>query len=84
MRCEAEHTGVFATSKETEEIQKLHEEARRTPVIATSVAEGMAGRDAASYAHKRCRDKLQELAKVHGLPDFEGYYGFTPEGEFVK
>lgn len=84
MSCGTEHTGVFATSEETVEVQKLAETARGTPVMTTSLSEGLAGRDFAATARKRMQDRLQEIAMAHGLPDFEGYYGLTPEGEFVK
>jgi hypothetical protein len=84
MSCSLTHTGVFATSEETAELQELAKTARRTPVMALSLAEGLAGWDFASQARKRMQDRLQETAMAHGLPDFEGYYGLTMEGEFVK
>ena len=84
MSCGLTHMGVFATSEETEEVQELAETARRMPVMTTSLAEGLAGRDFASTARKRMQDRLQEIAMAHELPDFEGYYGLTQEGEFIK
>ncbi len=84
MGCGLTHTGVFATGEEVKEMQELSETARTTPVMTTSLSEGLAGRDFASTARKRMQDRLQEVALAHGLPDFEGYYGLTGEGEFVK
>jgi hypothetical protein len=74
------HTGVFASEEEREEIQALADEARRTPVMKLRS-------DMPSFsetAWERTKKRLHEVALSNGLPEISGYYGMTPEGEFVK
>jgi len=75
-------TGVFATKEETEELQKLAKEAAATPVMGLSSAHMMRG-GFAGDARKILMDKCYAIAKKHGLPDIEGYYGLDEKGEFV-
>ncbi len=77
-------TNVKCSVEELAEIQQLSKQAAATPVMATSVAAGLAGRDFASLARKRCLERCHELALAHGLPEIPGYYGVTPDGEFVR
>jgi len=83
MSCGLKHTGVFAADEETERIRVLAAEAATTPVIAMSVAEGIAGRDWATQAWDRVRKEGHAIALTHDLPDPPGYYGMTRDGEFV-
>ena len=78
-----EHTGVFATAEELEELRKLAMTASTTPVMAMSLGDGLAGRDFASMAWKRAKEACQKVALAHGLPT-EGHYGVTSDGEFVR
>ena len=79
-----EHTGIFATAGETKELLELLDIARNTPVIAMSVADGLAGRDFARLAWDDLKKKCHKTALDHGLPEFEGYYGMDTHGEFVR
>lgn len=48
-------------------LMELSAAAHRTPVIALSVADGIAGRDFASLAHERVMAHWRELAKKYGF-----------------
>ena len=74
------HTKVFATEEETERCHGLAQEARRTPVITPSTLH----RSLAETAWKRVHEAVYEKALAHGLPEIEGFYGMTPDGEFVE
>jgi len=78
------HTKVFATKKEIAAIQKLAQEAASTPVMALSSAAMLSGRDFASLAWERAKKYAHTRALAHGLPEIEGYYGLTEDGEFVS
>lgn len=78
-------TGVFATAEEIAELKTLASRAARTPVMALSVADGIAGRGFAATAHKRAQQRCHELALAHGLPEIKGFYGAKlDDGEFVE
>ncbi len=78
------NTGVKCTEEERKELVSLAEAARRTPVIALSSKAALEGRDLSSQAWDLAKKRCHELALAHGLPEIQGYYGATPEGEFVE
>ena len=61
---------IILTKEELEKILKLNDRANNTPVIALSVADGLAGRDFASLARNDLREYWLELGKK---------YNFNPE-----
>lgn len=80
-----QHTDIFATAEEVAELKRLAGEASRTPVIALSVADGLAGNDFAATAWRRARQACHKAALDHGLPEFDGFYGIMLDtGEFVR
>jgi hypothetical protein len=78
------NTGVKCSTEELEFLRKLAERAATTPVIALSIADGLAGRDFASMAHLTAKQACHKLALEHGLPEIPGYYGIDYDGEFVE
>lgn len=76
------HTKKFATKEDLEKLILLvargwqHGER----VIVFSVGEGIRKDQAIVDAKKVCH----QLALDYGLPEIEGYYGITNEGEFVS
>jgi len=76
------HTRVYATEEEVEKIQRLYEEAIRTPVVALSSADALAGRDFASAAMDRVQQAIDEAAEAHGLPRTPKHYGLWAEYEY--
>ena len=77
-------TGVFATDKEFALLREKANRARTTPVIALSLADGLAGRDFASLAHMDVKQTCHALAMKHGLPEIPGFYGIDQNKEFVR
>ena len=78
-------TNVYATEEEIKELKKLLIEARSTPVIALSVAQGISGKDLASQARESLIKKCHSFALAHNLPEMKGYYGCDlSTGEFLK
>jgi hypothetical protein len=71
-------TGVFATPEQREKLQKMTDEARRTPVILVG------GVDVAGNAWSLVQRACHAAALENGLPEIPGFYGMTEEGEFVK
>lgn len=67
------NTGKFASKEDIEKLIRLV-----TKVF--SVGEGIRKDQAAVDAKKACH----QLALDYGLPEVEGYYGITHEGEFVS
>lgn len=58
----------FTLSKEDwDKLMELSKEARSTPVIALSVADGLAGRDFASRAHDNVYDYWYEMGLKYGF-----------------
>lgn len=76
--------GIKATPEEIEECMKLAKEASETPMIALASDDALHGRDWSTMAWERAKKKCHELALKHGLPEIEGYYGMTNDGEFVS
>ena len=77
-------TGVFATKEELEFLMRKAQTAATMPVMALSVADGLAGRDFSSLAHRSALEACHAIALQHGLPEIVGFYGVTQEGEFVR
>jgi hypothetical protein len=76
------HSGVFATK---EDLEKLTQLATRgwlpgQMMVVFSVGEGIRKDAATLNAKKECH----KLALAYGLPEIEGYYGITEDGEFVS
>lgn len=76
------NTGVFAS---TEDVGKLQALAARgwqhgETVIVFSVGQGVRKDNATVDAKKVCH----QLALDYGLPEIQGYYGITKNGEFIK
>ena len=61
---------IILEKDELDELMRLNDEARRTPVIAMSVQAGLEGRDFSSQAWDRVRDNWEKLGRK---------YGFNPE-----
>jgi len=76
------HTGVKATKDELEDLQRLSGRGWRPGdvMIVTSVMEGITKDQATVDARITCH----QLALSHGLPEIQGYYGITNDGEFVR
>ena len=74
-------TGVFATKEELEQLLRLANQGWRPGErmfgfsSAALIAKGHKTADAQVVCH--------ELALKHGLPEIEGRYGITHDGEFV-
>jgi hypothetical protein len=79
MTCGTNHTGVFATEEERDKCQELAKQASRTPVMRLSSSSP----DFSATAWERSNKAVYAAALAHELPEIEGYYGMTPEGEFV-
>jgi len=77
-------TGVFATAEETAELKTLAQRVHSMPVIAFSIADGLDGGGEAGRSSTRMQKRCHELALAHGLPEIEGYYGITNDGQFVR
>jgi len=75
------HTGVFATNEEQAEIEGLAAQGwqPQQPMVAMSIADGIARDEATANVPKRCH----QIALTHGLLEIPGYYGLTQDGEFV-
>jgi hypothetical protein len=75
-------TGVFATNEEKNDLLNLASKGWRTGdvMIVTSVMQGIMKDEATVDARKACH----QLAISHGLPEIQGYYGITEEGEFIS
>lgn len=71
------YTGVHATPDELRKLTKLVEKARNTPVMLVGTV------DLAGNAQQRMLEACHAAALAHGLPEIPGFYGITPEGEFV-
>ncbi len=67
------------TQEELGELMELYKTAQNTPVIALSVADGIAGRDFASQARQRFEYKWAEIAKRHGAHSTDGFNSKTGE-----
>ena len=58
---------IVLTPEDLDELVKLTTEAKNTPVIALSLRDGLEGRDFATQAWNRVRDKWGELGKKYGF-----------------
>jgi len=68
------------TKVELKELMDFHRASQDTPVIALSVADGLAGKDFASRAHERFTNKWIALCKKRNLnPDECGFNSKTGE-----
>jgi len=56
---------IILEQDDLKELLRLNDEASNTPVIALSLADGLAGRDFASLAWNRVRDKWEEFGKKY-------------------
>ena len=76
------NTGKFATKKDTEKLIQLVTRGwqQGETMIVFSVGEGIRKDKATVDAKNACH----QLALDYGLPEIEGYYGITREGEFVS
>lgn len=77
-----EHTKVFASKKDVEKMKILASKGWQDgeTVIVFSVGEGIKKDQDTVDAKKICH----QLALDYGLPEIEGYYGVTNDGEFVS
>ena len=78
------NTGVFASKEETEELRKLATKAQNTPVMALSSEHALKHGGFAGQAWKSMQERCHKLALEHGLPEIQGFYGITQDGEFVE
>ena len=65
-------TGIFVSEEEMAEVQRLVGIASNTPMIALTTEQALKGDDFASRAWRRVNEKIQEVARSHGLPEIEG------------
>ena len=77
------HTGVYATKEETDRCFEAAKRAANTPVIAFSSEHALKEGGLSGQAWKAAKELCHEAALAHGLPEVEGYYGMTRDGEFV-
>ncbi len=70
-------TGVFATKKEHNALVKKAQEARRAPMMLVG------GTNISRSAMHSVLMECHSLALKHGLPEFDGHYGISEDGEFL-
>jgi hypothetical protein len=58
---------IVLSEEDRKELAKLYEDAQTTPVIGFSVKDMIEGRDWASLAWDRVRDKMDELGQKYGF-----------------
>lgn len=77
-----EDTGIFASKEDTEKLQCLVRQGWQPGqvMIVFSCGEGIRRDQAPIGAKKICH----QLALDYGLPEIDGYYGITQEGQFVS
>ena len=68
-------TGVFATKEEIQDTFRP----RRAMAFGDP-----AGGLPIPFERETAQQAVHRYALAHGLPEISGYYGMTPEGEFVK
>ncbi len=76
-------TAIFATKEEIEKCFKAADHAAHTPVIAFSSQHALEEGGLSGQAWKSAKELCHGFALSHGLPEIEGYYGMTKDGEFV-
>lgn len=76
------HTGKFATKEDIEKLFRLVTKGWQDGemMIVFSVGDGIRKDQATVDAKKACH----QLALDYGLPEIEGYYGMTKDGEFLS
>ena len=76
-----EHTGIFATLEELEDLRSIARQGWMPGdiMIVTSIMQGITKDQKTMDAHK-----AYQLALAHGLPEIPGYYGIDIEGEFMR
>jgi hypothetical protein len=57
---------IMLSEEDLKELVELYQRARTTPMIAMSIADGLAGRDWSSLAWDKVRRKMDELGKKYG------------------
>jgi len=57
---------IKLSEEDRKELVLLYQEAQRTPMIAMSLQSGIEGRDWASQAWNKVREKMDELGKKYG------------------
>jgi len=74
-------TGVFVTKEDKEKLIRLVTQGwqQGETMIVFSCGEGIRKDQATFDAKKECH----RLALAYGLPEIQGYYGLTKDGEFV-
>lgn len=60
-------TMIKLAPEDLEELIRVTREAEKTPVIAMSLSDGLEGRDFATRAWNKVRDKWEELGKKYGF-----------------
>ena len=75
-------TGVFASPEELKDLKNLARQGWQPGeiMIVTSVVQGITKDLKTIDGAKLCH----QLALAHGLPEIDGLYGITQEGEFVR
>jgi len=58
---------IKLSEEDRKELVELYEEAEKTPMIAMSLADGIAGRDWATQAWNEVKAKMDELGKKYGF-----------------
>ena len=74
-----EGTGEFLTEEEIEHAQELANKAARTPVVLL-----FGTQDLSADAWTRAKRYVHECALDHGLPEIQGWYGLSEDGEVVR
>lgn len=58
---------IILSKEDLDELIELNRKAQSTPVVAMSLADGLAGEDWSAQAWDRVRGKWQELGKKYGF-----------------
>lgn len=77
-----EYTGFHASPEEWEDILNLVKQGWQPgeTVIVSSIMQGITKDQKTLDARITCH----KLALAHGLPEIDGYYGLSNDGEFVR
>ena len=78
-----ERTGKFLTQEQFDQVQKLAEKARETPVIAFSSKHALERGGLSGEAWQRVSDEINRCAGGIGLPGIEGNYGLDLNKEIL-
>lgn len=77
------HTGIYATKEEIDQCFNAAKRAAHTPVITFSSRHALEEGGLSGQAWKSAKELCHETALAHGLPEIQGFYGMTQDGEFV-